>query len=208
MHNGFLNMGAAEKMSKSLGNIRTIPELQADGWHGEVLRLALLSAHYRQPLEWTESLLEECKAKLDSWYRKKHSNLDRPHTLDAEFVAALSDDLNTPGALARLSQLARTDVDKFVCAANMLGILGQSPENWAMQGRYSDTAVSGRSVGGVSHLVEPLGLSISRIDQLIAARTDARAAKNWAESDRIRDELAAAGIILEDGPQRTTWRRA
>jgi cysteinyl-tRNA synthetase len=183
MHNGFLNMGTAEKMSKSLGNIQTIPELQAQGWHGEVLRLALLSAHYRQPLEWTGELLERLTAISLGWHRK----LDResfgtgePHP---DVIAALSDDLNTPQVIAVLSDLARTDLPALAGSLAFLGL----------------------DDGGRFH--RSMRESDSDIDTAIAARKAARAAKNWAESDRIRDELAAAGIILEDGPGGTTWRR-
>ncbi|MEY2882654.1 MAG: cysteine--tRNA ligase, partial [Pseudomonadota bacterium] len=110
MHNGFLNMGTAEKMSKSLGNIQTIPELLAAGWHGEVLRLALLSAHYRQPLEWTEELLRNCKERLDYFYGLlRRSQTDAPHETekpDETFVLALTNDLNTPLAIGNLNRLA------------------------------------------------------------------------------------------------------
>jgi cysteinyl-tRNA synthetase len=203
MHNGFLNMGSAEKMSKSLGNIRTIPELQADGWHGEVLRLALLSAHYRQPLEWTEALLQECKKKLDYWYRAllEIDLADAKHFGPTQkFIDAISDDLNTPLAISLLSydigncMLLRNEDDQRLSVkdnllraldgARLLGLLQISPAEWFQ------------------------GEGDASIDAQIAARTAARAAKNWAESDRIRDELAAAGIILEDGPGGTTWRRA
>jgi cysteinyl-tRNA synthetase len=202
MHNGFLNMGSAEKMSKSLGNIRTIPELQAEGWHGEVLRLALLSAHYRQPLEWTEALLQECKKKLDYWYRA----LLEIDLADAKyfgptqkFIDAISDDLNTPLAISLLSydigncMLLRNEDDQRLSVkdnllraldgARLLGLLQISPTAWFQ------------------------GEGDASIDAQIVARTAARAAKNWAESDRIRDELASAGIILEDGPGGTKWRR-
>jgi cysteinyl-tRNA synthetase len=186
MHNGFLNMGGSDKMSKSLGNIRTVPELLAEGWSGEVLRLALLSAHYRQPLEWTADLLEQTKARLESWKRRASpfsAGERRPHP---EVIAALSDDLNTPAAFAALSRIEH-DRDALVGSLAILGIAG-------FQAGDALAPPAARNV-------DPA------IDALVAARTAARAAKNWAESDRVRDELAAQGIVLEDGPAGTTWRR-
>ena len=183
MHNGFLNMGTAEKMSKSLGNIQTIPELQAQGWHGEVLRLALLSAHYRQPLEWTGALLERLTAISLGWHRRLDQaafDAVEPHP---DIIAALADDLNTPQAIAVLSDLARTDLPALAASLAFLGL----------------------DDGGRFH--RSMRESDNEIDAAIAARKAARAAKNWAESDRIRDELAAAGIVIEDGPGGTTWRR-
>ena len=172
MHNGFLNMGGSDKMSKSLGNIRTVPELLAEGWSGEVLRLALLSAHYRQPLEWTESLLEQMKTLLNRWQGRSAA----PGVVPDEVVAALADDLNTPRVFEVLSRLDGPELGAA------LALIGISP----VRAAESDPA----------------------IDALVADRTAARKAKNWAESDRIRDELAAQGVVLEDGPGGTTWRRS
>ena len=206
MHNGFLNMGSAEKMSKSLGNIQTIPELQAQGWPGEVLRLALLSAHYRQPLEWTQDLLQQTRKTVDSWCEvttafgscQGFSAVDYRQA-DVGVVEALTNDLNTPAAIARMHALAN-DVRE------------------ADQRRHPEAeqiAISFRAAGlllGLDLKPRPVAIVDSqeraRVDAAIAARNAARAAKNWAESDRIRAELTAAGIVLEDGAGGTTWRRA
>ena len=191
MHNGFLKMGASEKMSKSLGNVVSVEDLLAQGWHGEVLRLALLSASYRQPLEWTDELLVDSKARLDRMYGLLRGQDVADADADAEFVAALSDDLNTPQALAVLARLGNARaLGPLRASGRLLGILDLDPEDWFR---------AEATVGG--------GPDDAAVDAMIAARAAARAARNFAESDRIRDELAAAQIVLEDGPGGTTWRR-
>jgi cysteinyl-tRNA synthetase len=210
MHNGFLNMGGADKMSKSLGNIQTIPELLAQGWHGEVLRLALLSAHYRQPLEWTAELLTESKIRLDRMYgllRTFPSTLGSP---SQKFIGALSDDLNIPQALGELSRLGNErELATMLSSARLIGLLEENPDDWLKRkGAVAlDIAPAEFGLRG-GDAAFSIGSVETAVDNLIEARTAARAAKNWAESDRIRDELAAAGIILEDNPGGTTWRRA
>ena len=184
MHNGFLNMGGSDKMSKSLGNVMGVDELLAQGWHGEVLRLALLSAHYRQPLEWTDELLDRLTAISLGWHRRLDLAIFPDGAPHPDVIAALSDDLNTPQAIAVLAELARGDLPALAASLKFLGL----------------------DDGGRFHLsTRERDLDV---DAAIAARNAARAAKNFAESDRIRDELAAAGIVLEDGPGGTTWRRA
>lgn len=179
MHNGFLSMGS-EKMSKSLGNVTLVSDLLAAGWSGEVLRLALLSAHYRQPLEWNEALLDQTKATLDRWQGFLRRSDALATEMPERLVAALADDLNTPDAVATIARMSRLDDVGGMRAA--MGLLG---------------------------LLEPAASSAddARIDGLVAARTAARVARDFAESDRLRDELTGQGIVLEDGPAGTTWRR-
>ncbi|MBV9527319.1 cysteine--tRNA ligase [Sphingomonas sp.] len=179
VHNGFVDMGA-EKMSKSLGNVVTPNELLAQGHKGETLRLALLSAHYRQPLPWTDALIAQSKTNLDRLYRAAGDA--EAGEVDLGVVDALCDDLNTPLALSRLSAI--DDPATLRASGHLLGLLGDSGEAW-FQG---DADSSG-------------------IDARIAERTAAKASRDFATADRIRDELKAEGVLLEDGPGGTTWRR-
>jgi cysteinyl-tRNA synthetase len=179
VHNGFVDMGS-EKMSKSLGNIVTPAELLEQGHRGETLRLALLSAHYRQPLAWTEDVVAQAKTNLDRLYRSASDA--EPSEPDAGVVEALSDDLNTPLALTRL--MALDDPRVLKASAALLGLLQSSADEWFK--------------GGADE---------GAIDARVAERTEAKKNRDFATADRIRDELKADGIVLEDGPGGTTWRR-
>ena len=179
VHNGFVDMGS-EKMSKSLGNIVTPAELLEQGHRGETLRLALLSAHYRQPLSWTEEVVAQAKATLDRLYRVAGNADDGD--LDPGVVEALSDDLNTPLAMSRLAAIE--DPATLRASARLLGLLHVSADEWFQGG--GDTG---------------------EIEARIAERAEAKKNRDFASADRIREELKAQGIVLEDSASGTTWRR-
>jgi cysteinyl-tRNA synthetase len=193
MHNEFVQVEDA-KMSKSLGNFVTIRELLAD-WPGEVLRLNMLKAHYRSPMDWTLKGLEESAKTLDDWYWVAADNKgERPS--DA-VIEALSDDLNTPQMIASLhgsrnsaASGSERDRNAFAASLRLLGFLSESAAEW--KGRKQQAS----------------GVDVKQIDGLIAARAAARARKDFKESDRIRDELAAMGVVIKDSKAGTTWEIA
>ncbi|HYD12128.1 MAG TPA: cysteine--tRNA ligase [Allosphingosinicella sp.] len=180
VHNGFLSMAGSEKMSKSLGNVVTVADLLERDPRGEIYRFALLSAHYRQPLEWSEALIAQSKATLDRLYRSAGDATGGAP--DEGVLEALADDLNTPLALSRLSAIG--DGATLRASAALMGLLEGGASAWFQ------------------------GEGDSRIDGLVAARTEAKQKRDFAEADRIRDALAAEGILLEDSPVGTSWRRA
>jgi cysteinyl-tRNA synthetase len=193
MHNGFLQV-EGEKMSKSLGNLVTIRDLRKD-WPGEALRLAMLQTHYRQPMNLTIAGLREAQRNLDHWYALTADAA--PGYLCADALDALMDDLNTPKALAALHELrgeaakgAKPAAACLKASAQLIGLLQETPAQWAA--------------------FRPASLAIDEpaIAKLIAARDAARKAKDFGESDRIRDQLAEMGVVLKDGKDGTTWEIA
>jgi cysteinyl-tRNA synthetase len=203
MHNGFLQV-EGEKMAKSLGNFFTIRELLAD-WPGEVLRLNMLRSHYRQPLDWTVKGLQESSRTLDEWYalsavtdtKRIVSDEGKNWNLYPPFLDALCDDLNTPRAITELHQLRNAVVHgdglsaliSLVDSLTFLGFLNETLSDWDAR----------------KHATR--GIDASKVNALIEARNAARKARNFKEADRIRDELTAMGIELEDHKDgTTTWK--
>lgn len=203
VHNAFINL-EGEKMSKSLGNVRTVRDLLAQ-YRGEVLRFALLNAHYRSELDFSRDLLEQSKSSLDSLYTALRDSADAPEVevdvQESPVYEALLDDLNTPIAISALHQLARelnkaSGEDKprlrslLKQSAELMGLLQEDPEQWFKTAAGEDT------------------LSEEEIEALIAERQAAKDSKNYQRADEIREQLKAAGIILEDSRSGTSWRRA
>jgi len=204
LHNGFLSMERT-KMSKSLGNVLLVHDL-VEAWPGEVIRLALLSAHYRQPLDWSDETVDAARRMLDRLYGAVRGiDLDpvtRAATEPPEtVVAALEDDLNTPRALAELFNVvrelnrsedaaARRDLALRVAAAgDLLGLVQEPPEAWFARG--DDTALPARE-----------------IEELLAERETARTRRDFKTADAIRERLRDAGVSIEDGPDGARWRRS
>lgn len=203
MHNGFLTINS-DKMSKSLGNFFTVRQL-LEKYPGEVIRLALITGHYRQPLDFSTEALEAAKGKLDRWYRALRATdgvkIQEANVPDV-FEAALLDDLNTPQAITVMDGLvtqlnqAETMLEqstaraKILAAGLSIGLLMQTPQSWLTWQPASQS-----------------GPTDNEIETQIAARIAAKRAKIFVESDRIRDTLAAQGVILEDSAAGTTWRR-
>ena len=190
VHNAFITM-SNEKMAKSQGNILKIKSFR-EKISGQVLRLALMSAHYKQPLDWNDKLLSECENTLDKWYRVYSNNLKTTKISD-EILKPLFDDLNTPGYIANLHQLYEKaskghDPQLFVSACQFVGLLNEDYENW--QQYKKDKA------------------SINENDILnkIELRNKARKNKDYEEADRIRNELLDKGVLIEDKDGKTIWK--
>ena len=190
MHNGFLKV-EGEKMAKSTGNFVTIRELLVD-WPGEVLRLNMLKAHYRSPFDWTLKGLEESAKTLDDWYGAV-ADVEGGRPSDA-VIESLSDDLNTPQMIASLHGLRNSaasgderDRASFAASLRLLGFLSESAAEWNSRKQRAS------------------GVDAKQIDRLISERTAARARKDFKQSDRIRDELAAMGVVIKDSKEGTTW---
>jgi len=193
MHNGFLQV-EGDKMSKSLGNFVTMREILRD-WPGEVIRLNMLRTHYRQPIDWTTRGLEESWKMLDDWYAAATDTT--AGAVGGEVLAALCDDLNTPQAIAALHALRslaqggdRIAGEELGGSLRMLGFLREGAGQWAARRQVAR------------------GIDASKVEALIDARKAARGAKNFAEADRIRGELAAMGVVLKDSKEGTTWEVA
>lgn len=201
MHNGYVNIDG-EKMSKSLGNFRMVNELLGE-WQGEVLRFALLSAQYRSEVNFSQESLAAAKQTLDTFYLALRKLQDvvavTINPSDSVVWDSLLDDLNTPNAVAalhgQLKRLSGADDNvkaevkgQLLAAGALLGLFSDDPEVWFSAGTNADEG--------------------AEIDALVIARNEAKAAKDWAKADAVRDELNQRGIILEDGPNGTTWRKA
>ena len=190
LHNAFITM-SNEKMAKSQGNILKIKDFR-DNVSGQVLRLALISAHYKQPLDWNDKLLEDCQNTIDKWY---NVYLPSDEDLNDEIVQPLYDDINTPGYIANLHKLydkanKGNDEDKkiFNSACNFIGLLQETKEEW------------------LNHKKGKIEISEKEIENKIDLRNKARADKNYKEADKIRDYLLDKGVLIEDKDGKTIWK--
>jgi cysteinyl-tRNA synthetase len=218
VHNGFLQV-ESEKMSKSLGNFVTIHELLHTGkfggrtWPGEVLRLAMLRTHYRDPIDWTLKEMERADRELREWYQQLQSSAFEGEIVDKGLLEALSDDLNTHVAIARLQELTKTT--DWSALRGSLSFLGFSCDPTKLTYRIFENVTGElRATDTQDRAVFYVGTDGPRTDEstqkrivdLIARRKVERAARNWAESDRLRDELGALGVAIKDNKDgTTTW---
>ncbi|MFC4349733.1 cysteine--tRNA ligase [Kordiimonas lipolytica] len=185
MHNGYLTVDG-EKMSKSLGNFHTVHDLVAE-FPGEALRLSLLTAHYRQPVDFSLDSTREQKRRLDRWYRLT-DGVEAASDVPSSVIDALADDLNTPKAIAALDALAAPETAaELKAGAQFMGLLMQEPSDWFQS--FSDEQTAW-------------------IEANTAKYNEARAAKDFATADALRDEAAALGLVIEVGPDGVKWRKA
>ena len=190
IHNAFITM-SNEKMAKSQGNILKIKDFR-NKISGQVIRLALMSTHYKQPLDWNDKLLSDCENTLDKWYRVYSSDLKSikvPH----EILKPLYEDLNTPGYIANLHNLFEKaskgkDINLFISACQFIGLMNESSEQWS---NFKKNKAS---------------ISESEIKNMLSLRDKARENKNYKEADRIRDELYDKGVLIEDKDGKTLWK--
>ena len=199
-HNGFVNV-EGEKMSKSIGNIKLVHDLKKQ-YKGEVLRLTLLSAHYRQPLNWTKEIIDQNSKMLDRFYRSLKELQDveiSSHLVSEDIMESLLDDLNTPKVLAKLNTLSNTlssaDTDEkrniknnLIATGKILGVMQEDPNIWL---GYNQTANPEKE----------------EIEGLINQRNEARRSKDFKLADQIRDKLKSKGIEIEDTKNGTIWRK-
>ena len=192
VHNAFITM-SNEKMAKSTGNILKIKDFK-DNIDGQVLKLALMSAHYKQPLDWNEKLLEDCKNTIDKWYEVYKVVKDKS-VLNEDILSPLYDDLNTPGYIANLHKLYDkalkgndADKDLFVSACNFIGILNKTKEEW------------------LEFKKKKLSITEADILKKIELRNKAREDKDYKQADLIRDELLDKGVLIEDKDGKTIWK--
>jgi cysteinyl-tRNA synthetase len=190
LHNAFITM-SNEKMAKSQGNILKIKDFRGKV-SGQVLRLALISAHYKQPLDWNDKLLDDCQNTIDKWY---NAYLPSNQDLEDEIIQPLYDDINTPGYIANLHKLydkanKGNDIDKqiFNSACNFIGLLQETKEEW------------------LDYKKGKIDISETEIEKKIELRNKARADKNYAEADNIRDYLLDKGVLIEDKDGKTIWK--
>ena len=190
LHNAFITM-SNEKMAKSQGNILKIKDFRGRV-SGQVLRLALISAHYKQPLDWNDKLLEDCQNTIDKWY---NVYLPSNKILDDEIIQPLYDDINTPGYIANLHKLYdkaskgnEEDKQIFNSACNFIGLLQDTKEEW------------------LNYKKDKVDISEAEIEKMIELRNNARADKNYKEADNIRDHLLDKGVLIEDKDGKTIWK--
>jgi len=190
VHNAFITM-SNEKMAKSQGNILKIKNFR-NKISGQVLRLALMSAHYKQPLDWNDKLINDCQSTLDKWYRI-YSSETKTVEITEEILKPLYEDLNTPGYIANLHQLYEkankgSDKELFISACKFVGLFNENNEQW--EKFKKDKAL----------------ISEIEINNKIELRNKARDNKNYKEADRIRDELLDKGVLIEDKDGKTLWK--